>query len=67
MIGYQVDNEPGLQLLFNEGVFQRRVEVPGAHVDLVSGEVIDRELELGPWDVRVVTARRARVRESSDG
>ncbi|WP_426517659.1 beta-galactosidase [Diaminobutyricibacter sp. McL0618] len=53
IIGYQVDNEPGLRLLFNEGIFQRFVD----HLRHTYGDVetLNREWGLVYWSHRLST------------
>jgi beta-galactosidase len=53
VIGYQVDNEPGLELLHNHGVFQRFVD----HLRHTYGEVetLNREWGLVYWSHRLST------------
>ena len=51
VIGYQVDNEPGLRLLYNPGVFARFVEyLQGIYGDV---ETINREWGLVYWSHRL--------------
>ncbi|NEN05483.1 beta-galactosidase [Diaminobutyricibacter tongyongensis] len=53
IIGYQVDNEPGLRLLFNEGIFQRFVdELRHTYGDV---ETLNREWGLVYWSHRLST------------
>jgi beta-galactosidase len=53
VIGFQVDNEPGSELLFNRGVFQRFVD----HLRHTYGEVetLNREWGLVYWSHRLST------------
>jgi beta-galactosidase len=53
IIGYQVDNEPGLHLLYNRGVFQRFVDhLRGIYGDV---ETLNREWGLVFWSHRLST------------
>lgn len=53
IIGYQVDNEPGLRLLFNEGIFERFVdELRHLYGDV---ETLNREWGLVYWSHRLST------------
>jgi beta-galactosidase len=53
VIGFQVDNEPGLEILHNEGVFQRFVD----HLRRTYGDVetLNREWGLVYWSHRLST------------
>ncbi len=53
VIGYQVDNEPGLELFHNEGVYQRFVD----HLRATYGDVetLNREWGLVYWSHRLST------------
>lgn len=53
VIGYQVDNEPGLELLHNDGIFQRFVD----HLRHTYGDVdtLNREWGLVYWSHRLTT------------
>ena len=53
IIGYQVDNEPGLRLLFNEGIFQRFVD--GLRHTYGDVETLNREWGLVYWSHRLST------------
>lgn len=53
VIGYQVDNEPGLELFYNRGVFQRFVDsLRRTHGDV---ETLNREWGLTYWSHRLST------------
>ncbi|MCU1481795.1 MAG: beta-galactosidase [Subtercola sp.] len=53
VIGYQVDNEPGLTLLYNRGVFERFVDhLRGLYGDV---ETLNREWGLVYWSHRLST------------
>ncbi|MEQ4721693.1 beta-galactosidase [Nonomuraea sp. B19D2] len=53
MIGFQVDNEPGLHLLHNHGVFQRFIDhLRGKYGDV---ETLNREWGLVYWSHRLST------------
>lgn len=53
IIGYQVDNEPGLRLLHNEGIFQRFVDSLRTRYGDV--ETLNREWGLTYWSHRLST------------